>query len=155
MRYLRVAVLAALLALLSNAAFAQTAWDAMQAFGLTGTWSLNCQAPPGGSNFWMTYYLDANGVARRSLDRGDGGSKLMLAVDSAQVLTSTTLAASMRNDDPGWGASNGTVADLIIVKENGRVRTLDSKGSDGKQYVKDGVALLSGSPMPWLEKCGN
>jgi hypothetical protein len=44
---------------------------------------------------------------------------------------------------------------LIIIKESGRVRTLDSKGSDGKQYVKDGIALLSGNPMPWLEKCSN
>ncbi len=155
MRYLRVAVLAALLALLSNAAFAQTAWDAMQAFGLTGTWSLNCHAPASGSNYWMTYYRDASGVARRSLDRGDNGSKLMLAIDSAHLITSTTLAARMRNDDPGWGDSNGTSADVVIVQENGRLRTLNSMGSDGKQYVKDGIALLSGNPMPWLEKCGN
>jgi hypothetical protein len=79
----------------------------------------------------------------------------MLVIDSAKLITSTTLAARMRNDDPNWGASNGTSADVIIIKENGRVRTLDSKASDGKQYVKNGIALSSGNPMPWLEKCSN
>ena len=156
MRYfLRGIVAAALLALLPGAAFAQTTWDAMQSFGLTGTWSLNCKQAAGPSNFWMTYYQDAGGVVRRSLDRGPDAPSLMLVVDSAHLITSTTMAARMRNDDPNWGDSNGTSSDLIIIKESGRVRTLDSKGSDGKQYVKDGVALLSGSPMPWLEKCGN
>ena len=155
MRYFRVAVLTAFFALLSGAAFAQTAWDAMQSFGLTGTWSLNCKAAASGSNYWMTYYRDAGGVARRSLDRGDNGSKLMLAIDSAHLITATTLAARMRNDDPGWGNTNGAVVDIIVIKENGRVRTLDSKGTDGKQYVKDGIALLSNNPMPWLEKCSN
>jgi hypothetical protein len=158
MRYfLRGIVAAALLALLPGAALADTTWDAMQRFGLTGTWALSCKQAAGPSNFWMTYYRDAGGVVRRTLERGSSPDypTLMVVIDSAHLITSTTMAARFRNDDPNWGDSNGTSVDIIIIKENGRVRTLDSKGSNGKQYVKDGIVVSSGNPIPWIEKCSN
>jgi hypothetical protein len=156
MRHVRAAVLTAFFALLPAAAFAQTAWDAMRSFGLTGTWSLNCKEPAGPANFWMTYYQDAGGVVRRTLERGPDPDypRLMVVIESAHLITSTTMAARFRNDDPNWGDTNGATADVIMIKENGRVRTLDSKGGDGKQYVKDGIVVASGKPIPWIEKCG-
>lgn len=152
MRYLRVTVLTALLALLSGTASAQTTWNAMQSFGLTGTWSASCKDPASPANSWMTYYQDG-GVVRRTLDRGPGQPSLMVVIDSAKIITSTTIAARFRNDDPNWGNANGISVDLALIKENGRVRTLSSAGSDGKQYIKDGIVVSSGTPIPWLEKC--
>ncbi len=152
MRYLRVAVLAAFFALLANAAFAQTAWDAMQSFGLTGTWSPSCQTAPAPSNYWMSYYLDSSGVVRRRVDLGPSRTNLMSAVDSAQIVNATTLDTHIRNDDPGYGATNGLVFDVVIIKENGRVRTLASQGSDGKAYISDGIVAANGQPSVWLEK---
>src|ERR1700676_580480 len=153
MRHLRVTVLAALLALLSGTASAQTTWSAMQSFGLTGTWSASCKDPASPANGWLTYYQDTSGVVRRTFDRGPGQPSLMVTVDSAKIITSTTIAARFRNDDPNWGNQNGISVDLALIKENGHVRTLSSTGSDGKQYIKDGVVVSSGTAIPWLEKC--
>lgn len=155
MRYFHVAALAAFFALLANAAVAQTTWDAMQSFGLTGTWSPSCQTAPSPSNYWMTYYLDSAGVVRRRVDLGPSRANLMNAVDSAQIMTATTIDTHIRNDDPGYGATNGLVFDVIIVKQNGHVRTLASQGSDGKAYISDGIVIANGQPSVWLEKCSD
>src|SRR5208282_2270449 len=149
MRYLRVTVVTVLLALLPGAAFAQTTWDAMQRFGLTGTWSPSCKTAASTSNYWMTYYLDSSGVVRRRVDLGPSRPNLMNAVDSAHIMTSTTIDTHIRNDDPGYGDTNGLVFDVVIVKENGRVRTLVSKGSDGKEYIKGGIVAANGKPSVW------
>jgi len=154
MRYFLHGILAAaLFALLANAAFAQTTWDAMQSFGLTGTWSPSCKTAASPSNYWMTYYLDASGVVRRRVDLGPDRANLMNAVDSARIMTSTTIDTHIRNDDPGYGETNGLVFDVVLVKENGRVRTLVSTGSDGKEYIKGGIVAANGQPSVWLEKC--
>jgi hypothetical protein len=73
----------------------------------------------------------------------------------AKLITSTTLAARVRNDDPNWGTSNGVATDIVMIKENGRMRTLESTTLDGQQIVEDGVILSSSGPIPWIEKCSN
>jgi hypothetical protein len=45
--------------------------------------------------------------------------------------------------------------DMVVTMENGRVRTLESKGSDGKEYIKDGVITVNNNPAPWMDKCSN
>jgi len=148
-----VTVLAALLSLLSSAAFAETAWDVIGRFGWTGSWSLSCSELPSPTNAWLKFYRDANGVARRSLDRGNG-PELTIVIDSAQIITATTMAARLRNDDSSWGTNNGVYVDAILVKENGRIRAISSKKADGTEVIKDGIIISSGKPSPWTEKCG-
>ena len=72
MRYLRVTVVTALLALLPGAAFAQTTWDVLQRFGWTGTWSLHCDQPLSASNPNSVIYLGTDGQVYRKLVRGQG-----------------------------------------------------------------------------------
>jgi hypothetical protein len=155
MQWLRLTIVTALLALLSGTAFAQTTWEAMQKFGLTGTWSTSCKDAASASNFRMTYYQDASGVVRRTGDRGPSAPSLAVTFDSAKLITSTTLAARVRNDDPNWGTSNGATSDIVMIKENGRMRTLESTTPDGQQIVKDGIIVSSGTPIAWVEKCSN
>jgi len=136
-------------------ALADGTWDVMQGFGWTGTWSIICSDPPSAQNPRLRFYVDSDGVARRSLDRGADSPSLNVVIESARIITATTMGARVLNADPNWGAMNGTYADIVLVKENGRTRTLSSRGSDGVEYIKDGIVVSSGKPIPWLEQCQN
>jgi hypothetical protein len=150
---LRAAALAALAALLPASATAGTTWEVLQGFGWTGSWAVSCNEPPNGSNIWTIVFAQADGSVRRNLDRG-GGSILMGTVDSAQIAAGNMLQARLRNDDAKWGAGNGLYFDVIMQKsDNGGIRAFQSKGSDGKQYVKDGVFAVTGNPSSWSYKC--
>lgn len=155
MKCSRLTVITAFLLLLSSTAFAESAWDVLDRFGWAGSWAISCKEPASAQNWHMLVFRDANGLARRRLERGPDSSTLMTVVDSAQIITSTTIKVRVRNDDPNWGLSNGTTTDVLMVKENSRMRTLESKGSDGKEYIKDGILVSSGQPASWIEKCGN
>lgn len=139
--------------LLAGAARAETPWSVFKKFGLTGNWSPDCSSPPSKTNFWMTYKKGPGGKVVRPLNRG-GGDELSVTVDSATLVTPTTMSARFRNDDPTWEGANGTSVDLVIELVDDRVRTLNSTGLDGTQYIKDGIVVASGKPIPWIEKCG-
>jgi hypothetical protein len=155
MKRSRLTVITAFLLSLSSTAFAESAWDVLDRFGFVGPWAISCRETASPQSSWVTVFRDANGLVRRKFDRGPDRPTLMSALDSVQIITSTTIKLRIRNDDPNWGSTNGTITDVVMVKENSRVRTLESKGSDGKEYIKDGIVTSSGQPSPWLEKCGN
>jgi hypothetical protein len=101
----------------------------------------------------MSSITEANGSVRRKFDAG-GGTIRMEAVDSAEITDGDTLHTRLRNDGPEWGATNGLSFDVVMQKlEDGAVRTVQSKGSDGKQYIKDGMVLALGRPSPRTYKC--
>ena len=155
MRYLQISVLSAFGLLVPAAALAETTWDTLQRFGWTGSWAASCKDPPSLRNVWVVLTRDPDGTAKRKLDRGADAPALMGVVDSAQILTPSTLQARLRNDDPNWGAMNGVFFDVVQTTENDRLRTLQSKGSDGKDYIKDGTLVSSGQPSAWIYRCPN
>jgi len=99
--------------------------------------------------------MDANSLARRKLDIGPDHSAVMDTVDSAQITAHNTLRVNIRHDDPNYGETNGLILSVVIEKENGHIRVMESKGSDGKEYVKDGIVTLNNQATPWMEKCEN
>jgi hypothetical protein len=153
MQGLRTTLVAITFQLLTGSAFAETPWDTLVNFGLTGTWARSCSVAPSPSFFWQTFFRDVNGRARVKLDRGPDLPPVTYAIDSATLMTATTLKLINRHDDPNWGSANGLIFDVILMKENSRIRTLESKTIDGTPYAKDGINVSSGQPTAWLEKC--
>jgi hypothetical protein len=156
MKTLTKTLIAAALLLSAGAASAadvETPWAVFKKVGLTGNWSPDCSAPPSKNNFWMTYKKGPGGKVTRPMNRGNG-DELSVTVDSASLLPNNNLAARFRNDDPTWKGANNTAVDLVMEIVNGRARTLVSKGTDGTEYIKDGIVVASGKPIPWIEKCG-
>ena len=155
---LRGAGITTLFLLLAAPAIADdnSAWSAMTNIGMNGTWAtVSCSAPVSPSNGRSTFYLGANNQVKRSYDRGPGAASLNVDVDSAHLVNSTTIQARMRNDDPNWQERNGVAVDVVIEIVNNKMHTLQSVGTDGTQWIKDGVAVQSGNPAPTLEKCSN
>jgi len=153
MKPFNLTLIAAALLLLAESSRAEMPWQIFKRFGITGNWSVSCADKPSASNFWMTYKEGPGGKVVRPLDRGKG-NELSAVVDSAEMVTAATMRLRFRNDDPTWGASNGQVSTVLIEVKDGRIHTLESKGDDGKEYIKDGIVVASGKPIPWLEKCG-
>ena len=139
----------------TGTAFAASPWSVFVKSGLAGRWAISCKAAPSDQNPWMTYYKGDNGTVRRKLDRGPGTGNFNLTIDSASIQDDGTVRASMRNDDPAWGNSNGTVAIVVVKIANGHAHTLDSTSPDGQQWIKDGIILGNGAPSPSFEKCPN
>jgi hypothetical protein len=127
--------------------FAETPWDVLTRFGLTGTWARNCGVAPDASVFWQTFSRDKNGRVQVRVDRGHDVPSLTYTVDGARLISANKLRLINRYDD-------GTIYDVILIKEENRVRTLESKTNDGKELAKDAVNISSGQPTAWLEKCG-
>jgi len=134
---------------------AETTWDVLQRFGWTGTWAIACNDAPSSKNLWSIRFRDADGLVKRKLDRGDDRPAFMITIDNAQIINSTTIKVRMHNDDPIWGSNNGEILNTIETMENGRLRTIESKGSDGREYIKDGIMVPAGRPSVSLEKCRN
>jgi len=149
--------IATALLLLSGPAIAATdsPWSAVEKIGMNGTWAPSCSAPTSPANGRLTYYRAADGRPRRKYDRGPSAKNLYFTIDSAQVITPTTIRVRTRNDDPNWGAENGALADVVIEIANKRMHTLNSAKPDGTQLIKDGVFVRSGTAVPAFEKCSN
>jgi hypothetical protein len=103
---------------------------------------------------WIVIFRDAAGIAKRKSDRGAARPTLMMTIEGAQIIDSITLKVHERNDDPNWGTSNGLGYDIIKTMENNRIRTTESKSSDGRQLIKGGLIVASGQPVLWANQCG-
>ena len=133
---------------------AQQTWAVLAKTGLGGTWARACGDGPADSNWIITYYADARGQARRRAVRGDGGPDLNSTIDSAQLLTPTTFAMRIRNDDPNWGNTNGTTYDTIIeITPRGHRSLASTRIGDGKQFIKDGKFTANGNPVALFQRC--
>lgn len=132
-----------------------SAWSAMTKIGMSGTWAPTCSVPASPSNAKLTYYRGANNHVLRNLDRGPGAASLNVSIDGAHLVSSTEIAVRIRNDDPNWQASNGVAFDVVIGIVNNKMHTIRSVGTDGIQYIKDGIVVKQGTPAASLEKCSN
>ena len=166
MRSLHRAVTAAALVfvLSTGSAFAaDTAWDVLKSFGLTGVWSAACTAPTTSTNFRYIYSRDASGGAVRELDFGVNRISAT-AIESAELLPPSTLKLRIRNTDPKFQHLNHLVLEIVLIKEidtttnDMRVRFIESGDSSGQVFIKGGFVSQGararvGKPTSWQYKC--
>jgi hypothetical protein len=141
---------------------AETAWDVLERFGLTGVWSASCNRPATQTNFREIYSKDSNGIARRGVDFGTGFPVGVTFVESAQIISPSKIKLRVRNADARWGKNNNVITDVVFMKEDDpetkeifRIRGLNSITSDGRVIVKDGILMSLGKPSFWEYKCRN
>ena len=144
----------------SSAFAAETTWDVLQRFGLAGVWAASCKHPSTRTNFRTIFSKDASGLARRQVDRGAEIPVALSFVDSAQMISPSTLRILVRNADLNWGPANNLTYDVVLTKEDDqetkeifRIRFLQSIQSDGKVIAKDGILIKLGKPTYWVYKC--
>jgi hypothetical protein len=51
------------------------------------------------------------------------------------------------------GTPKGRAFNIVLVKVEGRIRSEQSIGSDGRALIRDGRAVFGGEPMLLFERC--
>jgi hypothetical protein len=157
MRGLRLGLMVAWLAA-GPALGAESAADAIKAFGLIGTWSVDCARDPlagcdraTGCGLRLTYLLSPSGEPMTKFVVGSfvaGQTRTAeTTIEKATRIGDDKLAfTSIQRTDSGatlaWYRQPGEVWDVVLVKEGDKYRTLMAQREDGmKISVEDGFEV--------------
>lgn len=147
---MRKAILCALmLSCLPVHASAQSAGRAMQAFGLLGTWAGECTQGPSPANNHAIYAVTSSGEAQMRNTFGEEYEESVYNIVDARptVPGKFSLRMVLASDET-------IVLDVILMKENGKIRIWSSQTGDGKLLVKEGViAGPNNRETRWVTHC--
>ncbi len=143
----RLLSIIALLALsFTSVASADSPADITQAWGLIGTWAVDCSAPVvKGRGSIISYEITSDGglVYRRDHDPSD-----INEVANARVDPDDTLVLSIVLPKAHQTRENG-----ITRTAEGGIRSIFNRGEDGSYTIRDGRFVANGRPTPALRKC--
>ena len=143
----RAAVFATVTFGMITAAQADPTRDALEKFGLLGTWAADCKQKPSGRNPWQTYRIASSGKPTRVLTMKDG------SLDGTFAMTNVKLMAPDRLAYRDTRTTGTLYFDVVLVRRNDRVRSVSSVSSDGKVLIRDGKFVDSGAPTLEFERC--
>ena len=147
LRHLRLAVVVATCLLAGqSAARAQQVAGILNAFGLFGSWAVQCGAPPSPANIVQTVAWTGREPVEYSETIGPYAAANRYRVMSAQMPTAATLVMQVQLN--GRDTENLTIAKY----GNDAIRTMTNQAWNGL-LVQNGVILASGRPTPWLRRC--
>jgi hypothetical protein len=135
----------AFLALLPVSAHAGADSDAMVKFGLIGSWAVDCHAPPSLANPFQTFVASNAAQPTRQLIVGNP------SIDRLQPLYDVALLAADRLRLAY--AQGGVTVTVVLIKQEGRIRPIESTTSSGETVVSGGIVQRDGRSTTWLEKC--
>ena len=144
------AFLCAIVLFLPVLANAQSAQVAMKDFGLLGTWAAECKQGPSPGNTHATYSVSSAGAVELKNAFGEGYDDSIYSVSEAKLLGPDRLALRevMLSD-------KNVVLDIVLLKENGKIRVWSSVHTDGTALVQDGmIAAPVNRETRWVARCG-
>jgi hypothetical protein len=122
--------------------------EELKKFGLLGTWAWDCSRPPDNRNPYTTYDARPDGSATRTLRMQVSGLDGVNRIGAAHYINDRRLELS-------W-TQNGITFQIVFTKdERGRYRSVESVGSDGKTYIRDGRFTNDNSEVTWFTKCNS
>lgn len=136
---------AASVALAASPAQAGADSDALAKFGLIGSWAIDCHAPPSLANPFQTFIPSNAGDPIRQDVVGDPDRDRIVPIHDVILIANDRLRLSF--------LQNGTDVTVLLLKEKGRVRPIESTTGDGHTIVSGGVVQRNGQQTIWLEKC--
>jgi hypothetical protein len=131
-------------------AHAQPATRALREFDLLGRWAVECSRPASPMNEHSLFSLTSVGMAWVLNDFGPDYDGMVYRIVDAQRVAPDKL--SLRQI---LAADDSVVLDMVILKDNERIRIWSSQTADGNVLVKDGM-IASGSDQRtrWAGRCG-
>jgi hypothetical protein len=131
-------------------AAAQQVQGALREFGLLGTWAADCKQGASPANTHATYAINAAGEAQVINAFGEGYEDSAYSISEAKVLgpDRLSLRETMLSD-------KNIVLDVVLVKENGKLRIWSSTHADGTPLVAQGVISAPvNRETRWIARCG-
>jgi hypothetical protein len=140
----------AIFLVLSVLANAQSAQVALKDFGLLGTWAAECKQGPSPGNTHATYSVTSAGAVELKNAFGEGYDDSIYNVSDAKLIAPDRLALrEMMVSD------KNIVLDIVLLKENGKIRVWSSVHTDGTALVQDGmIAAPVNRETRWVARCG-
>jgi hypothetical protein len=140
---------AALVLMCPVLAHAQSAAAAMQDFGLLGTWAGECSQDAGPTNNHATYLVTSSGGLQLKYQSGADYEDSVYDILDAKRIAPDKL--SLRQ----VLMSNDRVAlDIVLLKDNDKIRIWSSLFPDGTALVEDGVMTsMTGRETRWMTRC--
>lgn len=142
MSFLRALFAATILTCLAwMPAAAQTPASILQDFDFFGQWAQDCQV------------LTSN--ARKVVPLPDGKVEMRSAVGAGENVY-VVLEARRVGPNEVWVKTKlggQTDIELNIVREGGRLRTMNGRETNGPYFTQNGIVLSTGKPTPWLQRC--
>jgi hypothetical protein len=133
-------------AVASGSAGADPAGDALKKFGLIGTWAHDCNEPASRSNPYMIFTAPRSGTPTRQLRTGDAALDDITRIEGAHAVTNERLEVS-------W-TQRGIKLRMVLVMVGKRVRTVESRSSDGHSYIRAGKLTSNNADTMWFSHCG-
>ena len=140
---------AAFVLLFPALAHSQSATAAMQEFGLLGTWAGECSQGPSPTNNHATYLVTPAGGPQLKYQSGADFEDSVYDILDAKRLGPDKLSLRqvlMSNDK--------VTLDIVLLKENDKIRIWSSLFPDGTALVEDGVmSSMTGRETRWMTRC--
>jgi hypothetical protein len=133
----------------ASLACAQAPKSAIKEFDLFGTWARDCHAEPGPSNPYTIFSESSGGGIFLRDDFGPVYGDMIYRIVEARRLSHfrISLRQLLTTDE-------AVALDTVMLKANAKVRLWSSRGSDGQQYVEDGlVPTANNRETGWIERC--
>jgi hypothetical protein len=140
---------AALTLLFPVLAHAQSAAAALQDFGLLGTWAGECGQSASPTNNHAVYLVTSSGGPQLKYQSGADYEESVYDILDAKRLDADKLSLRqvlMSNDR--------VTLDIVLLKENDKIRIWSSIFPDGTALVEDGVMTsMTGRETRWMTRC--
>jgi hypothetical protein len=133
----------------ASLACAQAPKSAIKEFGLFGTWARDCHTEPGPSNPYTIFSESSGGGVFVRDDFGPVYGDMIYRIVDARRLSHfrISLRQLLTTDE-------AVALETVMLKANAKVRLWSSRGSDGQQYVEDGlVPTANNRETGWIERC--
>jgi len=147
MTIIRLTIVVLSLVVAYESAWADPTGDELKQFGLIGTWAYNCNEPAARSNPHVTFTAPPSGSPVRLLRTGDAALDGITQIDGAHAVDNKRLEMS-------W--TLGGIKFLTVIEIAGeRLRAVESIGSDGSTYIRDGKFIDTNRDTQWFSRCSN
>ncbi len=143
---LRIALPALFLAFAPGTATAASVGDELLKFGLIGTWAHDCSRDAAGDNPYVIYAAPRSGSPTRTLQMETKGLDGLVPIDSARVVNDRRLEIA-------WTQKGVTFRMVFAKDDDGRYRSVESVGSDGRTYIRGGRFVNDDTEVKWFSKC--
>jgi hypothetical protein len=147
---MRRALICALpLLLLAAPSHTETAADAVEQFGLIGTWAVDCNQSPSPRNEHALFSVTSIGTAQLRNDFGRDYDEMVYRIVAASLQGPDKLALRqvLTTDD-------AIVLDVVLVKSDEKVRIWSSRSREGNSFVRQGaIPSSNGQETRWSARC--
>jgi hypothetical protein len=126
---------------------AETVAETVRQWGLIGSWSLDCSAPPDRGKGAVLAYEIASGD--RVVHRRDFGD----ATDENEVITAEVSRDGMMNLRVFFPKLKQTREHGFVKQPDGTMRAVYNRNQKGEYTIKDGEFTANGNPTLSLHQC--